>query len=217
MLLRSLAVFVVFTFSTAVIDRANKPLPPKARAPFAAFPMELDNWQGRAESPLDEKTLSILGVNDYLTRTYVNGQAAAGLYVGYWASQRQGDSIHSPLNCLPGAGWEPVSKSLLDVAVKDGDASVMRRITVNRYVVQKGLNRDLVLYWYQSQGRVVASEYLSKMYLVADAIRTHRTDAALVRVTVHVGTGDDAERRAERDGADFVATLFSKLSPYLPL
>jgi EpsI family protein len=216
-LIRSIALCATLIAASVLIARASASEVPQDRVSFAAFPMALGDWRGRAGAPLDVDTLAVLGVTDYLTRTYTANAAAANLYVGYWASQKQGDSIHSPLNCLPGAGWEPLSKTMLAVPVVDGDGLVpARSIAVNRYVVQKGLDRELVLYWYQSHGRVVANEYLSKMYLVADAIRTNRTDAALVRVIVHIGTQDGGETLAEREGVQFIASLFPILSTYLP-
>ncbi len=217
MLTRSIALSATLIAASVLIARASASEAPQGRVSFAAFPMELGEWRGRAGPPFDANTLAVLGVTDYLTRTFRANGLAASLYIGYWASQKQGDSIHSPLNCLPGAGWEPLSKTTVEVPVADGDGpSPARSIAVNRYVVQKGLDRELVLYWYQSHGRVVANEYLSKMYLVADAIRTNRTDAALVRVIVHIGNQDGGETLAEREGMRFIASLFPTLSTYLP-
>ena len=137
---------------------------------------------------------------------------------GEGQTQRQGDTIHSPLNCLPGSGWEPVSKRALDIDVSEAApaASASRRITINRYVVQNGLNREMVLYWYQSHGRVVASEYFNKFFLVADAIRIHRTDAALVRVIVHIPDDRGGEAEAEGEGVRFVKSLFPILGAFVP-
>lgn len=217
MLTRSAILFVSFVLSAGLIDRAGESEPRPLARPFEIFPMQLDDWRGRQQAAFDDKTLAILGVSDYLTRSYFRPEAAAGLYVGYWASQRQGDTIHSPLNCLPGSGWEPLSKREMDVAVPDQIGGTRsRRVVVNRYVVEKGLDRQLVLYWYQSHGRVVASEYVSKMYLVTDAIRLRRTDAAIVRVMVPVKPGDAGEQNAERQGAQFIESLFPALAHYLP-
>ena len=211
MLTRAVTLFFCFVTSAALIARATDFEPPRERVSLATLPMELGGWHGRQLPPFDDETLAVLGVDDYLTRAYFGPRAVAGLYVGYWGSQRQGDTIHSPLNCLPGAGWEPLSKGILDIEVAGG-----RKISVNRYVVQKGLDRELVLYWYQSHGRVVASEYLGKIFLVADAIRTHRTDAALVRVTLHIADATGGEDHAEREGVRFVKSLFPALNGYLP-
>lgn len=218
MIARAVALFVSFTLAAAVIARASKSEVPLKRLPLEALPMNLGEWQGRQAPPFDEKTLALLGADDYLTRTYVGTRSVIGLYVGYWGSQRQGDTIHSPLNCLPGSGWEPISRDLLKVQLPGAlEAAPPREISINRYVVQKGLNRALVLYWYQSHGRVVANEYLSRTYLVADAVRLHRTDAALVRVTIPYPVDERTEIQAERAGVQFVTSLFPALEGYLPL
>ena len=109
MLSRALALFVCFVAAAGLIARAqqNEVVPP--RAPFSQFPMSIGEWRGVQEPPIDAKALEILGVEDYLTRAYFTpARSGIGLYIGYWGSQRQGDTIHSPLNCLPGAGWQPV-------------------------------------------------------------------------------------------------------------
>ena len=106
MLIRALVLSVGLVTASGLIANATRSEPVPARAPFATFPMTLGDWQGRESPPLEKDVLAILGVNDYLTRAYFSGpRSAAGLYVGYWESQRQGGAIHSPLNCLPGAGW----------------------------------------------------------------------------------------------------------------
>ena len=166
--------------------------------------------------PLPESIMSILRVDDYVNRVYyAPTRYGAGSYIGYYRSQRQGDSIHSPLNCMPGAGWEPVSQRPLTIAVPDAGGG--SNISVNRYVIQKGVDRQLVLYWYHSHGRVVASEYWSKFYLVRDAVRLNRTDAALVRVIVPIPSNiDGAETKAEEQATEFVRSMFPLLSTYLP-
>ena len=158
------AVLCLFMAATTVfLANARGAELPVARESFDTFPMTIGPWQAVVDPPMDEDILRVLGVDDYLSRAYYQPTGAAvGLYVGFYASQRQGDTIHSPMNCLPGAGWEPVSVGQLEIPNVDGTG---RNIVVNRYVIQKGLDRQLVLYWYQNQGRVVASEYWSKAYV----------------------------------------------------
>ena len=96
-----------------------------------------------------------------------------GLYIGYFRTQRTGATIHSPKNCLPGAGWQPVVSETYQLSLDDG-----RKVPINLYVIRKDLDQEIVLYWYQSHGRVVASEYWGKFYMVYDAMRLNRTDAA---------------------------------------
>src|SRR5260370_18617840 len=130
-----------------------------------------------------------VGVGDYANRIFYSlTELHVQLYVGYVARQRTGDTIHSPKNCLPGAGWDPVHSGYATIALPGG-----RQIVVNEYVIQQGLNKQLVFYWYQGRGRVVASEYAGKFWMVADAITRNRTDGALVRL---VPPMNDAESKA---------------------
>jgi len=188
---------------------------PVARMSFDAFPMTLQDWRATVDPPLSEDILKVLGVDDYLSRVYYRADGAAvGLYMGFYGSQRQGDTIHSPLNCLPGAGWEPVKEGRLTINNVDGAG---RDVTVNRYVVQKGLDRQLVLYWYQSHGRIVASEYTSKLLLINDAIRINRTDGSMVRVIAPIPvSAQDEGAAAEKLAESFVRVLFPQLPAYLP-
>jgi EpsI family protein len=216
MLGRASLLFIFFVGATGVIARASHIEPVPIRTSFDTFPMQIGDWKGTALPPIDDNIMKILRVDDYVNRVYYAPQRyGAGLYIGYYRSQRQGDSIHSPLNCLPGAGWEPVSQRVLAIPVSNAGSG--DTISVNRYVIQKGVERQLVLYWYQSHGRVVANEYWSKFYLVRDAVRLNRTDAALVRVIVPIPSNqDDAEPKAEAQATEFVRSMFPLLSTYLP-
>lgn len=188
-----------------------------ARHSLATLPVHIDQWQGREGAPFAKEVLDVLGVDEYVNRVYVSGKAPyIGLYVGYYESQRQGDTMHSPLNCLPGAGWQPMRQDRTTLTVAD-TGGAPRPITVNQFVIQKGLDRLLVLYWYQSHGRVIASEYTSKMYMVYDAMRLNRTDGAMVRVITPItGTTAADEDAAARRAAAFVQGLFPSLSGVLP-
>ena len=191
-------------------------LPP--RTPLSTLPLQILEWSGRADADLEPEIVKILGVDEYLLRTYVSrpDQTVAGLYIGYHDSQRQGDTIHSPLNCLPGAGWQPLSQSTVSVPVlPTPDASQTRTIEINDVLIGKGLDRQVVLYWYQSHRRVVANEYWGKIFTVVDAVRYNRTDAALVRVVVPVQDGLPAEQARAR-GIAFVQSLFPLLGQHLP-
>ena len=185
--------------------------------------MQIGSWKGERIADFNSKILTILGVDEYLNRVYSRQDASAvGLYIGFYQSQRQGDTIHSPLNCLPGAGWQPISDTEITFTVPTSvaDHTTVRQersIRVNRYVIQKGEQKQIVLYWYQSHGRVIASEYWSKIYMVIDAVRTNRSDAALVRVIVPIsGLSSEAESAAERSGVEFVKSMFPLLRDYLP-
>ena len=214
-LTRAVVLCAMLATTSIFLANARRSEAPVVRTTFDSFPMNLQSWRATVDPPMDADILKVLGVDDYLSRIYFkpNG-AAVGLYLGYYGSQRQGDTIHSPLNCLPGAGWEPVEEGRLTIANADGGG---RDITVNRYVVQKGIERQLVLYWYQSRGRVVASEYWSKFFLINDAIRTNRTDGSLVRVIAPIPPGaEDHGAAAQQLAEEFVRVLFPHLSSFLP-
>jgi EpsI family protein len=188
------------------------------RQSLGLFPMQIENWTGRPRPAFRADVLRVLGVDDYLTRFYGRTGSVVDLYVGYYNSQRQGDTIHSPLNCLPGAGWEPSSRSLLSIPVRaDEFDSDSHAIEVNRVVVQKGLDRQLVLYWYQSHGRVIANEYVGRSLMVLDAIRLNRTDGSMVRVVAPLSDDGRADRAAQQSAVDFVQAMFPLLNSYLPL
>jgi EpsI family protein len=208
-----LACLVAASIGVARADRSEEP---PARTTFAHFPFQLGGWAGQQLQPFSDEILAVLGVEDYLTRAYTSAsRATVGLYIGYWKSQRQGDTIHSPQNCLPGAGWESVEQGR--ITIPDPRAAGAAPLEINRFIIQKGLDRQVVLYWYQSHGRIVASEYWGKFYLMADAVRLNRTDGSLVRITVPVrGATPDAVNAAERAGLDFAAVLLPALHGYLP-
>ena len=157
MLGRASVLFVCFVAATGVIARASHIEPVPIRTSFEQFPMQIGDWRGQTLPAFPDNIMAILRVDDYVNRVYyAPARYGAGLYIGYYRSQRQGDAIHSPLNCMPGAGWEPVSQRALSISVPQ--AAGETSISVNRYVIQKGIDRQLVLYWYQSHGRVVANE-----------------------------------------------------------
>ena len=212
---RAITLCLLLGATTIFLANARRAEVAVSRESFASFPRDIGEWKSIVDPPMEEDILKVLGVDDYLSRVYYKPDGAAvGLYMGFYASQRQGDTIHSPLNCLPGSGWEPVSQGRLAIANVDGQG---RDITVNRYVVQKGLERQLVLYWYQSHGRVVASEYTSKAYLIHDAIRLNRTDGSMVRVIAPIKSdATDGGASAERMAESFVRLIFPKLPTYLP-
>lgn len=214
---RVILLLALLVAAAGVVARADRQEQIPLRQPFSGFPATLGDWQGVQQPRLDDQIVDVLGVDDYLTRAYFNSRReGVGLYIGYWQSQKQGDTIHSPKNCLPGAGWLPVKQGELALAPRSGNDG--RPLLVNRYVIQKGLDRQLVLYWYQSHGRVVASEYWGKFFLVADAVRLNRTDGAVVRViTPILGDSPEADLDAESRVTSFATALLPLLDQYLPL
>jgi EpsI family protein len=183
---------------------------PHAR-PLADFHVTSPDWYVLQDEPLDKETIDVLQADDLLSRLYRNEHngSVAAMFVAYFKTQRTGKTPHSPKNCLPGSGWVPSESGFLDVQVP----GEQKPISVNRYVVSRGDNQSVVLYWYQSHNRVVASEYAAKLYTVADAIRFNRSDTALVRVVVPVANGQ--VQQATNAAVDFVQTFFEPLRQYL--
>jgi len=208
MVARALILVALIAGAGVYATGASGPETPIDRAPLASLPMTLDGWEGRDSAPFADDLVAALGVDDYINRYYVRGdQRPVALYVGYYASQRQGDTIHSPQNCLPGAGWQPVSSERITLNANGTP------LDVNRYVIQKGLERQAVLYWYQGRGRVVANEYANKAWLMLDAARLRRTNGALVRIITPVAGTTPA---AFDELSAFTAALFPRLTAHLP-
>jgi EpsI family protein len=180
--------------------------------PLKSFPAQLGDWAG-TDRQIDKETLDILGPGDFLIREYstqAGTEPSINLYLAYFPSQRMGDTIHSPKNCLPGAGWLPVENDRLSLALP-GHVP----FPVNRYVIAKGDSRMLVLYWYWAHDRGVASEYWAKYYLIADAIRMNRSDGALVRIMTAMLPGETSEA-AQRRLLPFSSKVVSSLDDYIP-
>ncbi len=171
------------------------------------FPIVIGPWRGE-DRPFAAQLVQEIGADDYINRIYRGDAQPVELYVGFYSDERFGDAIHSPKNCLPGAGWEPVRSTLVQLGWAGG-----RPLLVNEYLVEKPNNRDLVLYWYQAHGRVVASEYLAKFWLVADALRRRGADGAMIRVWT---TAADGDANAEHRALDFAQSAYQQLSGFLP-
>jgi EpsI family protein len=203
-------VFLLAATALLLHARGDADLIP-ASEPLTQVPRVVDGWSG-TDLPIDQETLDVLGAGDFLSRIYSQaGQShKIGLFIGYFPTQRTGVTIHSPKNCLPGAGW--VFESSKYVNLTDAAGKGHR---VGEYIIANGENRQFVIYWYQAHGRSVANEYMAKVYMVADAIRLKRTDGALVRVITLVGPGDDtsaARTRAEQ----FTGKLLPMLPRFIP-
>jgi len=177
------------------------------RRPLEEFPVNIGSWHGE-DRPFDAQVVGELGADEYLNRIYRGDEQPVELYIGFYGDEHSGDAIHSPKNCLPGAGWVPLRSADVQIGRANG-----RSLLVNEYLVEKGSNRDLVLYWYQAHGRVVASEYHAKFWLVVDALRRKGTDGALIRVWTTAGDGDAV---AERRAVSFAQSVHRELGGFLP-
>ncbi len=179
--------------------------------PLQDFTLGNPEWRVQEDMPLDKETLDVLRADDILSRVYRNSGTGtlATLFVAYFQTQRTGKTPHSPKNCLPGSGWVPSEAGDVQINV----SGETQPIQVNHYVVSRGDNQSVVLYWYQSHRRVVASEYYAKIFTVTDAIRYNRSDTSLVRVVVNVERGDT--RSASAAAIQFVQSFFEPLKAYL--
>jgi EpsI family protein len=178
--------------------------------PLSNLPMTIGQLTA-TDIPLDDETLRVLGKGVFLNRDYspAPGAPAApsiNLFIGYFPTQRTGQSIHSPQNCLPGAGWTFETSGVTTLKSSDGQEA-----RVGEYVISNGAVKQEVLYWYRSHGRSIASDYMAKVYTLEESILYSRTDAALVRIITPVRPNEsrlDAHQRA--------VTFAEQLNPLLP-
>jgi EpsI family protein len=190
------------------------------RQPFAVFPSQAEDWSCPRREFMDEETLANLGASDYLICEYHRAAppGRVGVYFGYHESQVREEgggsgenSIHPPAHCLPGSGWDIIAHSIVEL---DVDGLPERPARVNRLVIAKGEARQLVYYWYQTQGRVIAEDWRKIVYLTWDRALHQRTDGALVRFTAPFLQKD--EQKAEESIRSLAAVLLPQLSAYVP-
>ncbi len=184
-------------------------IPPRPN--LSNFPGQIGNWVG-GDLSISNDVLQVLGPGEFLSRIYQQspGEAYVTLFVAYFSSQRTGDTIHSPKNCLPGSGWTPITSGRISLQGRAGEI-----IRINRYLIAKGPERQLVLYWYQAHGRVTPSEYWAKIYLVTDAVRMNRTDGALVRIVTPIAPGETTDA-VQQIAVGFAQQILPTLSTYIP-
>ena len=202
---------VLITQAVLVYGMSRAEANPESR-PLNELSEQLGSWKMSKQGVIDDETRQVLKADELLNRGYINVplRVEANLFVAYFKTQRTGQTPHSPKNCLPGNGWTQTLSDTINVTIP-GRAEP---IEVNRYLVSKGENKSIVVYWYQSRDRVVASEYRARFYTAADAIRFNRTDTALVRVVVPVVDGDD--KRATDAAINFVKDFFVPLRQHFP-
>jgi EpsI family protein len=179
--------------------------------PLSALPTRIGAWHAVSDDPLSPPVRSILHADDLLARTYeVMPGTQVQLFIAYYRTQRAGERMHSPRNCLPGSGWEPIAVSLVNADVGGG-----RIEQLNRYLVEREDKRLLVIYWYQEHNRLIADEYRSKFYLMWDSIRRGSRDGALVRVSVPLVPGMD-ENEATQTVLQFIHSATPEITRILP-
>lgn len=182
------------------------------RAPLSTVPNTLLGYRG-TDIEISAAELEAAGPSSYLFRTFEGAglPQAFSVYVGYYPQQRQGKTIHSPKNCLPGAGWEPLDAARLEIP----GAVPGRTVRANRFVVANKDQRAIVYYWYQGRGRTESNEYLVKLDLIADAAIKRRTEEALVRIVMPLGEGFD-EAAADSLAHRLIGTVDQELERVLP-
>jgi EpsI family protein len=205
--LRFLTVVLLLAATALLLhSRASTDVNPPSE-PLSQLPSVLAGWVG-SDQPIDQETRDVLGAGDFLSRIYTqSGQTAPiGLFIGYFPTQRTGQTIHSPKHCLPGAGWVFESSNYVNLTDVDGKTH-----RVGEYIIANGEMRQFVIYWYQAHGRSVANEYMAKIYMATDALRMNRTDGALIRVITPVAPSENvAEARRRAEG------FAMRLTPLLP-
>ena len=179
------------------------------RKDYSTFPLNTGSWKGTRDI-IEPTMLDAVGCDDYIILNLQDEKGRGGsFYTAFYRSQRFGDRIHTPRGCLPGAGWGFLSSRTEKIDVPGFD-----EFTVNRIIAQKGQRKILMLFWYQQQGRIVANEYMRKIYMVYDAITRNRTDASLVRIVVPIVKDD--EESAFETARDIVLAVEPVLSQYIP-
>ena len=191
-------ILLALLLAAGVMRWQTSPVDVPSAPSLSELPMQFGAWQGRRAVDYDDTVLAALGVDDYVHRAYTtNDQRQANLYVGYYRSQEKGGSAHSPLNCLPGGGWEPVHV----------ERKAFARGAAHQVIIRKGTQRLLVVYWYQTPTRVEGNEYLGRFYSVVDMMRHGRNDAAIVRVMVAIEPGPQGEARAASDAVQLAGLV----------
>ena len=201
---------VALLFSGAIInlwERAGEAN--VSRQPLKNFPAHLGSWQQvGSDVRFDAETEKVLKADDYVSRNFESNGHNTSLYVGYYTTQRNGSTYHSPLNCLPGSGWTMSDGGRITITPANGQS-----FEANRYLIQNGDQRALMIYWYQGRGKAVASEYWAKVETVLDSVRRRRSDGALVRVMVPLG---NSPAEAEKLALEFASEAAKELPPFVP-
>ena len=186
--------------------------------PLSQLPRTIDD-RTSTEVPLDQETLDVLGKGDFLYRIYTLQSGTAGaqntsppisLFIGYFPTQRTGQSIHSPQHCLPGAGWTFLSSGVTEFTDETG-----KQYRVGDYLITDGKQSQEVLYWYQMHGRSIANDFAAKLQTITDSIRYGRTDAALVRIITAVAPSEDRQQARNR-AVGFARQIVPLLPAYVP-
>lgn len=199
-------VLVITTFLLSFRVDTVKAIP--LLKPLSEFPSKIDGFVQINSQTMDPTIIKVLGVSSYILRDYQDSSGfVINLYVGYYTEQKEGAMIHSPQHCLPGSGWLPIVDKVVYITLKNG-----RKIAVRKYILTKPGHKMVVFYWYQSRGRIIASDYKDRLYLIYDSIFRHRTDGSLVRVIAISNNIQEAEKKEIK----FIRALEPILKKFLP-
>ncbi|MEK6398683.1 MAG: exosortase C-terminal domain/associated protein EpsI [Terriglobus sp.] len=209
------AVLIVLLSATATVlhvRAASMEAVPKSQS-LDTFPQRIGTLNGH-DQVITQDVRNVLGDGQFLSRSYTDetpaGRAPIDLLIAYYPSQRSGQSIHSPQNCLPGAGW-----SFENHAVVTFSDAAQQPHNVAEYLIRNGSTQMEVLYWYRSRGQDIASDYKAKWHLMMQAIRDSRTDGSLIRVMTPIADGE-TQQQARSRVIGFAQALDAKLNTFLP-
>ena len=195
-------------FTAILLGFLSNPEIIKPNKSFDSFPLKIGKWQG-IKSQFDQKIYDIVGVDDSILANYRSPQGESiNLYVGFYQSQKEGDLIHSPKNCMPGSGWNITDTFIETINFTKNDSK-----NVIKLILQKGSEKQIVLYWFQSRGRIISSEYMQKIWLVIDSITKHRTDGSFVRL---ISMATKNEQESLNLLKEFAKNIYPSLNEYIP-
>lgn len=206
---RTLIIILIMLITAALTGFASQSERIAPNKPFSEFPLEIGQWKG-IKSELDQDVYNILGVEDYILANYRKTPGEmVNLYVGFYQSQKEGDIIHSPKNCMPGSGWNITDTSIVPVNME----KTGKDIKVIKLLLQKGAEKQVVLYWFQSRGRIISSEYMQKIWLVIDSVTKHRTDGSFVRLISPVTIDEQTTVKLLKEFANKVYPILNEHIP----
>ena len=203
---------VVFLAAAVLVQNVSHGKPVPLRRPLSAFPKDIGPWHGGPDETLPENIVRVLGVDDYVSRGYSGPGGTVHFYASYFATTWGGKGYHSPRNCMPGSGWDVAKLEVVPLEFSMGKQR--RTVEVSRMLMQKGSDKQVVLYWYQGRGRIMPTEYSERIYRVLDSLFRQRTDGAFVRIIVPVTNGQ--VDRAQETAVAFARRVIPAVSRYLP-
>lgn len=209
---RAIIVLALFALTWYVLHSTSGVTAVPIKKPLSAFPQRLDGYSLANSLQSSSEVVELLGVDDYIQYNYEDSaKQRINLYVGYYKAVGVTGAYHSPKNCIPGGGWGIAE--VKDVDLRSGIEGKSQS-TVAQMLIRNGSEYQVVLYWYQNRGRIIASEYAEKIYQVLDALLKKRRDGSFVRIMTVVRDGDIAA--AESRVKEFAEQVMTTLDTHLP-